>query len=577
MSLLESVFRKLTPDKRRARRLDSPPLVAFYWDGNTPNAHPIQNVSMDGFYLVTAERMRPGTVITMTIQRAATKGDDSGSLPHITVMSRVVWQGEDGVGFAFIPQEPKHHDHEKELGGRPAGSRAIGKFLEQIKSDGGHMMIQSGPGIPKQPPSRPIADPARPKAKLMRRFADESGQALVMSALAMTCLLGFCALAADVGIMLREKRLCQSAADSAAVAGALQVNLAPGNVSTAATLAASQNGFTSAGGATITVNGPPGGPLYGPHAGQANAVEVIISQSQPTLFMGLFGFLSMSPTARAVAVNGGSSSTNCVLVNSKTAARAMDLQGSFTVTAPNCGVVVNSSDPDALHFTGGGGTLSAGSVGVVGGDGGQIGDSTPTPVKGIVPVSDPLGHLDSSFPTPTGCIAGGTLTGTPAAGCYSGDASGNLTMSNVTLSGMYVFSGTGTLTFGGSVTSGAAGSTIDLVSGSMTENSGTTFNIAAPTDLTNTFHGIAIMAPASNTSTLTFEFGNSSGTVDGIIYAPGANLFLHDSGGDHSGGLTLITDLIVGTLKDQTATLNIQSYSQSNPSVSPLTKVTLVE
>jgi hypothetical protein len=35
--------------------------------------------------------------------------------------------------------------------------------------------------------------------------------------------------------------------------------------------------------------------------------------------------------------------------------------------------------------------------------------------------------------------------------------------------------------------------------------------------------------------------------------------------------------LIVGTLKDQTATLNIQSYSQSNPSVSPLTKVTLVE
>ena len=33
-------------------------------------------------------------------------------------------------------------------------------------------------------------------------------------------------------------------------------------------------------------------------------------------------------------------------------------------------------------------------------------------------------------------------------------------------------------------------------------------------------------------------------------------LDLHDSGGDKNGGLQLITDLIVGTLNDQTATSN---------------------
>jgi hypothetical protein len=286
------------------------------------------------------------------------------------------------------------------------------------------------------------------------------------------------------------------------------------------------------------------------------------------LFMNFFGLASMTPTVRAVAVNGALTSTNCVLVTSSNASPAMDLQGSFDVTAPNCGVVVNSSDPNALHFTGAGGTLSAGSVGVVGGDSGQTGDSTPAPIQGIVPVSDPLGYLAPSFPAATGCTAGGTLTGNVTPGCYSGA----VTLSNAVLTGMYVF--TGNLTFSGSVTSGAAGSTIDLTAGTLGENPNTVLNLTAPT--TGTFKGIAIMAPASNTSTLTFEFGNATGTLKGIIYAPGAYLYLHDSGGDHSGGLTLISDLIVGTLKDQTATLNIQSYSQTNAG-SPLTRVTLVE
>jgi hypothetical protein len=53
-------------------------------------------------------------------------------------------------------------------------------------------------------------------------------------------------------------------------------------------------------------------------------------------------------------------------------------------------------------------------------------------------------------------------------------------------------------------------------------------------------------------------------------------LELHDSGGDKSGGLQLITDLIVGTLSDQTATLTITSYSQTAGNA-PLTKIALVE
>src|SRR6202035_5763725 len=166
------------------------------------------------------------------------------------------------------------------------------------------------------------------------------------------------------------------------------------------------------------------------------------------------------------------------------------------------------------------------------------------------PQSDPLGYLGPSFPTPTGCTPGGTLTGAVAPGCYSG----NVTVNNAVLTGMYIF--TGNLTLSHSVTSGAGGATIDLTSGTMTETSNTVLNLVAPT--TGTFHGIVIMAPTSNTSTITLEFGNSTGTIDGIFYTPGANLYLHDSGGGTS-GLSLITNLIVGTLDDQTASLNITS------------------
>lgn len=412
----------------------------------------------------------------------------------------------------------------------------------------------------------------------MKRLRDEDGQALIITALCMTCLFGFAALAADVGIMLREKRLVQSAADSAAIAGALEVNLDPANVSTAAQAAATQNGFTNGtGGATITVNGPPLGPQYGPYAGQANAVEVIISQNQPTLFMGLFGFFSMNPTARAVAVNGGAAN-GCMTITNTSASPAMNLQGNFDLTTPNCGIVVDSSAAGALQFTGAGGSLTAGSVGVAGTCTGHCTDSIPAPVQGIVPVSDPLAYLDASFPAPTGCIAGGTLTGTPAAGCYSGDASGNLTLSNVTLSGMYVFSGTGTLTLSGTVTTGASGATLDLNSGSLTESTNTTLNLVAPTDPTNTFHGIGIMAPPTNTTgTLNFSIGDATGTIEGIIYAPGLAMTMQDHGGSgKKGGLTLITDLIVNTFSDTAALLSLQSYTQTVPG-SPLTKVTLVE
>src|SRR5258708_39449327 len=98
----------------------------------------------------------------------------------------------------------------------------------------------------------------------------------------------------------------------------------------------------------------------------------------------------MPVEVRAVAFNGARQDVQCIRANNPTGADTIHLQGSFTVDAPGCSVIDNSKDPNALVFTGQGGTLNAGFVGVVGGATGQTSDSTPAPTQGLAQTSDPL-------------------------------------------------------------------------------------------------------------------------------------------------------------------------------------------
>jgi PilZ domain len=125
------------PEHRKAQRMKAPLLVAYYWDGATPTAHPIQNISSSGFYLVTKERWHPGTMVTMTLQRTDMAHENSGTEPHISVLSKVVRLDEQGVGFAFIPLEA----HPGDLKSKPVGKRAINRFVEQVKLDRGKAII----------------------------------------------------------------------------------------------------------------------------------------------------------------------------------------------------------------------------------------------------------------------------------------------------------------------------------------------------------------------------------------------------------------------------------------------------
>lgn len=432
----------------------------------------------------------------------------------------------------------------------------------------------------------------------MRTLKDESGQVLVLTVLCMTVLLCMLGFAIDIGLLFRAKRNLQIAADAAATAAALDYHYnsssgtAVADAEAVGLQAAEENGVTpSSGGPQVLFNVAPN--ITTPYHNSAGYFEAIVTQPNPTYFMGLGGVGSVTVGARAVAGTPGVS-TYCVRVTQANGnlgagggnnsgvgkgTASMWLQGSFDVSAAHCAVLDEGTNNNALDFNGGGGTLTAASVSVVGGVSGNLSDSTPPAVTGVAPVTDPLQSM--TFPTPTGCVSGGSITGTigTAGGtvCYSGDSSGNLNVSNVTLNGTVIFSGAGTVTFGGTVSSGSQGSTIDITNGGMTETAGTVFSLNAPTS--GTYNGVVLMAPETNASVMTFEFGHSTGTltgsIAGIVYIPGATLFLHDSGGG-ANGLILNTDLIVGQLDDVTGSLTINSYSQNHPN-SPLLAVSLVE
>jgi Flp pilus assembly protein TadG len=407
----------------------------------------------------------------------------------------------------------------------------------------------------------------------MRILRDESGQTLVFVAVSLSFILGVVGMATDVGTLLHAKRDLQNAADSAAIAGAVEedISAVAANVQAAGQRASTQNGITNgSNGAVVTINTPP---ASGPHAGVAGYVEAIVSQSEPMFFARLFKQNSLTVSARAVAFNGATNN-GCMTALHPTASDTIHLEGSFNVDAPGCSVVDDSNASDALVFTGGGGTLTAGSVGVVGGATGQTGDSSPAPVTGIAPVSDPLANLPAPTYNPASCTAApaGTTWGPATAGgtvCYSGDIK---VQNNVTMNpGVYVFPGTLDFNGGGSLTGTGVTLYFPGPNGTLggSGNGNTTLNLTAPTS--GTYNGILIYQDRSDTNTGELN-GTPIANMTGIIYMPDAELEISGNS-----TVSLDTDLIIGSLYDKgNATINITNYNKSVPNP-PLTAIALVE
>jgi hypothetical protein len=119
------------PDPRKAPREPSYGLAAYYWTGAPPSAHAIRDISSTGMYILTEERWYPGTLILMTLQGA--DDGDGNAERSISVHSRAVRWGNDGVGLQFIPQDdPSAHNGPNPLVAG-ADQRELDQFLEQLR------------------------------------------------------------------------------------------------------------------------------------------------------------------------------------------------------------------------------------------------------------------------------------------------------------------------------------------------------------------------------------------------------------------------------------------------------------
>lgn len=304
----------------------------------------------------------------------------------------------------------------------------------------------------------------------------QAGQALYLTAMSLVVLVGMLGLGIDMGALRYEKRIQQTAADAAAIAGASDLQYDGGaGVDPAAAGAANSNGFQDNGGGDISncgksasigtvcvqVNNPP--QESATHNGDRNYVEVLVAAVHPTYFMRIFGVTKETVTARAVATNvAGGPHKPCLLSLSVSATVVVD--GTINLTA--CNLIVNGS----LKVNGTINKDAASSIEVAG----NCSGSCSGVVTGVPAVADPIANL--SAPPADGCSSGGLL-GLLLNFCAGTVAPGVNLPTLTDPSGLYVISGGTGLTLGAHASVSAPQETLYVPDGlTLHKNSSVTAN-----------------------------------------------------------------------------------------------------
>jgi Putative Flp pilus-assembly TadE/G-like len=197
-----------------------------------------------------------------------------------------------------------------------------------------------------------------------RLWRDQRGFLTITVALLLTAFIGFVGLAVETGLWYAVKRQNQSAADEAALSGAMELIAGKSyqtGICALAEYGAERNGFifnafacpaaspgcTSPSSGQMCANNPP---VLGAYAGNSDAVEVILSNQLNTLFASLLLLPSVTIDTRAVALVNSAGS--CVISLAPTGQDGVLASGAAVVNAQSCNLYDNSSDPKALEASG---------------------------------------------------------------------------------------------------------------------------------------------------------------------------------------------------------------------------------
>jgi hypothetical protein len=380
-----------------------------------------------------------------------------------------------------------------------------------------------------------------------RLWARDRGQALALTAAGLFVILGFAGLAIDMGALRHERRLQQTAADAAAIAGAnqLQYNVGVSGITSAAQDASKLNNFTD--GAcnpapycvTVSVNNPPSSPDPF-HSGNANYVEAIVSAVHPTYFTKIFGVTQATVSARAVATlvsQKGGPTQGCVYSLGNTSyCTGNDCGISFSgtgtiVSASTCGFFDNGN-----LTTNGNPTVNVGTVAVTGPNNGNVicpdSSSSSCVSSSAPPTKDPL----ASLTPPTSC------TPIPAAALQGSDSiqvnnsqvvsfpAGTYCAKNFTVNGGATVCNSTNVDCSGMPGSANGGVTF-YITGTVNINGGATVQLTAPNS--GTYAGILFYQDPTDNKTASLN-GTSNSFYQGALYFPSAEL---DFGGTSSASM----------------------------------------
>jgi hypothetical protein len=421
---------------------------------------------------------------------------------------------------------------------------------------------------------------------LRDRGGSERGTVAITVALSLTVLLAFAALVVDVGLNWAARTSAQTAADSAALAGASTLVLdGPAAAFDTVETFLTNNQVTlptAAGWADdrLVGNGeivcwtmpddppdpPPGPGLNCPDG--SNALQVITPPiSVQYAFAPILGRASNSIKATAAAGAGPAAPNNCVLcLLEPTAPRALEVLGTGAVDVDGGGIVVNSDDPLAMVLTSSG-NVDADQIRVIGGfqDLG-LGNFIPPAEPGGPPVPDPLASLPLPHNLPTPPVLRSTTPIVVTAdetlppGIYS-----TITVQNsavLTLeAGVYVFRGSNGLTIEGNARVVGNGVTIYLAcSGYPTPCSGLgarfrvresgRFVASPPT--TGEYTGLSIFADPGNTRTTRLQSDRDL-ILNGALYGVSMPVALENP----TGNLTVNSLMIVDSLRVPFGTVSV--------------------
>jgi hypothetical protein len=267
----------------------------------------------------------------------------------------------------------------------------------------------------------------------LRRFADESGQTVVLAALSMVVVMAFVGFAVDVGHLRLAKRQLQIAADAVALAAAREIRVCGVNNTSGSTcpymMAAAKSALTennpgytatsafitcgtSPGSAlTLELNGPPCHLPSDPNYKKPGYVEAVVSEQVGTYFAQILGIPRIPISARAEASRN--LSPPCIYALDPTGAGAITLAIGVAMKF-NCAIVDESNSSSALSGLVCIG-VSAPKIIVHGGVGTLLDIGCPSPqLNAPVPTpADPMAYL----PPPSNANAHcGTTTASPYSG-----------------------------------------------------------------------------------------------------------------------------------------------------------------